>query len=252
MTGGSSVVVLGHEMRAGAAHKLAAQLDNAEVHTSTRPPSLRASNQAHAYAWRKAADNADRDGNTWCGVIEDDAILHPRIRQLLPEVLGKAPAPIVSCYLGTGRPTNWQARIAKAIDRLDSFGGSGWLIGDELLSHVAVFAEPDVIRRAADTIGGSTITGCDLTLGNWARKHNVPIAYALPSIVDHVDDVPVIPSEGRWREGSEVLARKAWRFGGSAPADVVLWLSESAKGRFGGKFFGGSMLSGKNFSEVLV
>lgn len=154
----------------------------------------------HDRAW-VAATTQESD---WSVVLEDDAQPIPGFDAQLREALNSAPTPIVSLYLGTSRPPQYQRRIKRALAQ-----ETHWIISDELLHHVAVAIRTDLVGNMLHTVECSTLPA-DYRIGNWARQCDYPIAYTNPSLVEHADGPTVINhQDGQPR----TEPRKAWRLG---------------------------------------
>lgn len=159
--------------------------------------------RAHAEAWYRAVEAAD-DGDSWVGVIEDDAVPAEGLtRPGLEAMLNVAPADVVSGYLGTGRPWDAQSWIKAAVERDPHF-----VVSFQVLHHVALFMRARLAADAADYLFGSRFP-CDEGLTVWAQRKGVPVAYCYPSVFDHADEDSMI-DRGPDRVGE---VRKAWASG---------------------------------------
>jgi hypothetical protein len=135
----------------------------------------------HRRAWEWLHLN-NRGG--WSVVLEDDAIPCDDFRLELDTALDAAPASIVSLYLGTDRPRHWQGRIEQAMaDAADT--DAAWIVTTNLLHAVAVAAHwsvvPSMIRWTRHL--GAPIDA--------RQVDGLPVAYTVPSLVDHADGPPV-------------------------------------------------------------
>ncbi|MCG7592401.1 glycosyltransferase family 2 protein [Mycobacterium sp. PSTR-4-N] len=151
----------------------------------------------------------------WAVTLEDDAQPAPGFRDQLAAALAVAPAPIVSLYLGTGYPPLWQPRIRKALDGVDV--ATSWLTADSLLHAVAVAIRTDLL----DTLELQPGYAPDYAITRWARRHGHPIAYTVPSLVDHADTEPV--TTVRYDRLTRHKPRKAWVHGTRA-----IWTAHTA------------------------
>lgn len=142
----------------------------------------------HLRAW----DHLSRQATDWSLVLEDDAILCPGFDHQLREVLSHAPGPVVSLYLGRGRPPHWQRRAARAVTTRRSF-----IVSTTLLHAVAVAVRTDyldgqlmmveAVTEAADA--GKPI---DEAITEWCKAGALPVSYSNPSIVDHNAALPSV------------------------------------------------------------
>lgn len=127
----------------------------------------------------------------WCVVLEDDAIVIPNFRETLEIVLELAPRRIVSLYLGTGYPQNWQRRITEARE-VDT----SWIVSQRLLHAVGYALHPDICLDVHEFMArkaqGPRPQAPDEAISEWALAHGEQIAYTNPSIVDHRDKDQVI------------------------------------------------------------
>jgi len=123
----------------------------------------------------------------WALVLEDDAVLCNDFDYHLGSALFSAPGPIVSLYLGTGRPVNWQRRAAHAVAT-----GRPWIIATELLHCVAVCVAteliPDMGRVALAAISSPAEKRIDEAITEWVRRECLPVSYTNPSLVNHADN----------------------------------------------------------------
>lgn len=142
----------------------------------------------------------------WAVTLEDDAMPIPRFRVQLDAALSVAPTPIVSLYLGTSNPKQWQASIARATDTADA-AGAHWLTCTSLLHAVGIAIRTDLLPVQLDNDGP-----VDEQLTRWARTHGHLVAYCWPSLVDHADTEPLISRRADGQPRAE--PRKAWRTGG--------------------------------------
>ncbi|WP_454199575.1 hypothetical protein [Nocardia sp. Marseille-Q1738] len=158
----------------------------------------------HLRAW---ADTTTIESE-WAAVLEDDAEPVAGFIHQAERALAVAPAPVVSFYVGTGRPMKWQDSIAKAItaaDRVDAH----WLTCNYLLHAVAVAIRTDLVD---DWLGWahSSRRPIDERMSAWCLTRHHRVAYTAPSLVDHADG-PTLISPHPLRRGDK--PRRAWRTG---------------------------------------
>lgn len=160
----------------------------------------------HLQAWDSIAASATTE---WCMVLEDDAEPIPDLAQQLGRVLPASPAPVVSLYLGRGRPTHWQRRVGNAM-RFDR----PFIVTTHLLHCVAVCIRTELVGDLLDDARDAITEAnkpIDEALTEALQKRNLPIAYTNPSLVDHADE----PSVAIHRyEQPQLEPRVAWSVGG--------------------------------------
>ena len=179
--------------------------------------------QNHLRAW----DYLQHVESEWSVVVEDDAIPCNQFRQQLEMALKKAPSPVVSLYLGRGRPLtvdgfDWPNRIAAGITK-----DVCWLTAPGLASCVGVAIKtrliPSMLWSVQFHLRDQPI---DTAIGRWAKSWD-DVAYTRPSLLDHRAAPTLIPKDkrvdGQDRDGLTQTAfteegkllpevRKAWLF----------------------------------------
>ena len=137
----------------------------------------------HLRALRWLADGAA----SWSVVMEDDALPVRGFSSQLKQVLHAAPTPIVSLYLGRGRPPHWQSSIALSVTTPACF-----------------FRGPALLHGVCYAIRTGLIPGClekieylvtrkddpmpiDEAISEWARVSRYRVCHTWPSLVDHRD-----------------------------------------------------------------
>lgn len=162
----------------------------------------------HAYVQRELVAN---DG--WSVVLEDDALLLNDFLGDLGQVLEiaeqKLPedVKVVSLYLGTGYPNNWQRRITPALEAETSF-----ILCPELLHAVGYAVAPDIKSELASWMQGSQHIrngAPDYLMSIWLAAHQYRVAYTNPSLVDHRDVRTVIRARGNTFAPGRNRPRKA-------------------------------------------
>lgn len=149
------------------------------------------------------------DPPTYLLVLEDDAVPVRAPLKHFDLALRSAPESIVSFYLGTNFPRYWQPGVERAIHDADSCGVP-WIVGDHLLHAVGYAVYRHCVPELVDYLKTVTSLPIDEAITEWARPLHRPVAYTHPSLVDHLDDEPVIShKDGVPRN----LPRKAHRFG---------------------------------------
>lgn len=173
----------------------------------------------HLRAW----DHLSRQATDWSLVLEDDAILCPGFDHQLREVLSHAPGPVVSLYLGRGRPPQWQRKAARAVatdwpyiactSLLHAVAvaiRTDWLVG-ERPAHRGREAGGGMINAAttAAVEGGKPI---DEAITEWCKHEAIPVFYSNPSIVDHNAALPSVAQHPAHEEFAQ-SERVAHKFG---------------------------------------
>ena len=160
----------------------------------------------HLDAWDSAAGNA---ASPWCMVVEDDAVLADGFFHHLGYALLYSPAPVLSLYLGRGRPVHWQVRIGNAV-RFDR----PYIVTHTLLHCVAVCIRTDLVSELIEdarvAVESSVHKPIDEALTEAVKNRNLPVAYTNPSLVNHADGPSVTPHRYL---GPHPEPRVAWRFG---------------------------------------
>lgn len=169
----------------------------------------------HHRVWTDLAFSAG-PRTQWCLVVEDDAQPIPGagwsgFHAQLAGALAAAPAPIVSLYLGTGRPLGaWQGRIRLATDTARRTGAH-WLLSNHVLHAVAIAIRADFVPDMLAYTAGTTLVADD-ALTAWATARRHPVAYSWPSLVDHDDDTPSLAEHRDNKPRTQ--RRRAWATGG--------------------------------------
>lgn len=144
----------------------------------------------HLRAWEWLSHNADE----WSIVLEDDAQPVEGFLDQVDMALQVAPSPVVSLYLGQGRPQHWQGSIAIAMGRLAHEEDACWLMGTELLHHVGVAIKTSLLPLMIDNVKYALDEQIpiDFAIGAWVRKMGLKVAYSHPSLVNHDDQLPTL------------------------------------------------------------
>jgi len=186
------VAVIGHHSRQEPAETLAATLD-AELFIDRL--TLGATwNHLRALNW-----GAGKTGHLI--VLEDDAQPVSGFLDLASDWICRHPDDLTSFYLGTGKPTSYQARIQAAITEATT-NGTDHITLPQLIHGVA-YTLP---TTATPKLTHNLRSAADFGLGRaWSTTTRRPILYTLPSLVDHADG-PSIQQRGK-----VTPTRKAWR-----------------------------------------
>ena len=130
----------------------------------------------HERAWTWLKDSPE----PWSLVLEDDAVVCSDFLEQVNLALAHAPSPIVSFYLGRGRPPHWQDKIARVIAREEH-----WILSTEMLHGVAVAIRTELIPDLLTWIEDQEPV--DEAMSDFAQQNHLEIAYSHPSLVDHRD-----------------------------------------------------------------
>ena len=187
------VVVVGHHSRRHQASQLAHLLD---AHLLIDEGSNGANwNHRRAIEWASQQD---------CRVVimEDDALLLPGFIDSVREWVTRFPDNLISFYLGTGRPPQYQQQIAASL--IDADKRRGDYITMDRLIHGVCYSPP--------------VSGLSRIMQNWNRTKAADYAvgdalggkviYPCYSLVDHADGVTV---ERHPDNQPRVERRRAWR-----------------------------------------
>lgn len=198
--------VVAHTSRADRAKRLARRVKAKVV--SVDDGTLGATGNHTVTLERLYAETKD-DPPTWLVILEDDAIPVRAPLKHFDMALRSAPESIVSFYLGTNFPRYWQPGVERSIHDADA-AGVQWIVGDHLLHAVGYAIYRHCVPELVEYLRSVPTLPVDEAITEWARPRHRAIAYTHPSLVDHVDDVPVIAhKDGLPRN----LPRKAHRFG---------------------------------------
>ena len=160
----------------------------------------------HAKAWGYLQHATE----PWVVFLEDDAVPVDFFREQLAQVLAAATTPIVSLYLGRGRPDQWQLPISSVIGTEACF-----IRSDTLLSTVGYAVQTPLLRQmCSEVLRLVYMRQIELpeAMTRWAQHHGYRISYSRPSIVDHLDIKPVIDTADRYDGQERTELRKAWLF----------------------------------------
>lgn len=156
----------------------------------------------HLRAWT-TAQSTEHD---WIAVVEDDAVPVDDITTQAQQALAVAPEPVVSMYLGRGRPIRWQDRMSRALSttRTDPH----WFTTTHVLHAVAVAIHTDLVEDWLDWAQDKT-RPIDERMTAWCIARGHRVAYCNPSLFDHQDGPSLIPTD----KTRPARARTAWRTG---------------------------------------
>jgi len=110
------------------------------------------------------------------------------------------PGDLVSFYLGTSRPPEWQAAVDDACMRAED-AGAAWITAQALLHGVAIALPASEVPEMLAWCERPNLP-YDKRLGAyWWYQMARPVFYTWPSLVDH-DDGPTVVDHGDVRDSS--------------------------------------------------
>lgn len=185
----------------------------------------------HLQAWQYLA-GLPSEQTDWGVVIEDDVTLCEDFADNLASAIEHAPGPVLSLYLGRGRPPRYQERIASAITQQVSFITADVLFSAQGYALPLSWFNVKVIEQIADID-----LPIDEAITHWVRSWCGKVAYPRYSLVDHRDGPTLIDDhgDGQPRNGTTALCvencdpsgarlpeiRKAWLMAGhNTPWDL--------------------------------
>lgn len=186
-------VVVGHHSRTGHAQRLAALLD---AHLLIDDGNHGA-NWNHRRALEWAAEQACR-----VVVLEDDALPVHGFTEKVTDWLARFPDDMLSFYLGTGRPPQYQMQIAERLIVADKTRAD-YITLPRLIHGVCYSVPPEHVHRVLSRWDNSK--PADYAVGDaWGGS----VIYPGYSLVDHADGEPV---ERHPDLAPRTERRRAWR-----------------------------------------
>lgn len=186
-------VVVGHHSRTGHAQRLAALLD---AHLLIDDGNHGA-NWNHRRALEWAAEQPCR-----VVVLEDDAMPVAGFTDLVGECLNRFPDYMLSFYLGTGRPPQYQMQIAERLIVADKTQAD-YITLPRLIHGVCYSVPPQHIERVLSRWDSSK--PADYAVGD---AYGGAVVYPCYSLVDHADGESV---ERHPDSAPRTERRRAWR-----------------------------------------
>ena len=154
-------------------------------------------------------------GNTekcdWICVLEDDAILCTDFLRQAEKTLSNAPSSVVSFYLGSNYPSSLAPRAAQMQKHAEE-NKSDWLQLNTLNHAVGIAIQQARVDDMIEYVTKRSKLDIDAAMSEWAQVRQIPVSYPTASLVDHLDDEPVITRKNRSDQGVRNLPRKARRF----------------------------------------
>lgn len=193
--------IVGHEARAPQIAKLSADVNPDCVMVDEVDGVGPTENHLAVLRWMNK--HGARMSNDWAVVLEDDAICADNFRAEVDVCLDYAPTDIVSLYLGTGYPAQYQRKFAEA-----AATDVSWIIHPWLRHAVAYAVNVDILPGLIETM-------TELSRQRWAPDDTIsafalrrgPVAYSNPSLVDHNDSLPPVIRQ-RTHLGMPTFGRK--------------------------------------------
>ena len=186
-------VVVGHHTRTGQAQRLAALLD---AHLLVDDDNHGA-NWNHRRALEWAAEQTCR-----VVVIEDDALPVHGFTEKVTDWLARFPDDMLSFYLGTGRPPQYQMQIAERLTVADKTRAD-YITLSRLIHGVCYSVPPEHVHRVLSRWDNSK--PADYAVGDaWGGS----VIYPCYSLVDHADAETV---EHHPDSAPRTERRRAWR-----------------------------------------
>lgn len=196
-----AIGVVAHESREDMAHELSALVDAKVCNMDDGALGCLGNHHAVQHALLKQPG--------WSVVLEDDAYPCNAFYEDLTWVLGHADSPVVSLYLGTGYPANWQPRIQRAL-----LHDTSWIECDRLLHAVGYAIGPEIKHQVAKWLGKCLRVGQPLApedaISTWMRHQRTPVLYTNPSLVQHRDGPTTISARERGNFRGSHRPRHAW------------------------------------------
>lgn len=135
-------------------------------------------------------------------ILEDDALLVSDFAYKATEWLTRFPDALVSFYLGTGRPPQYQLDIATKLITADK-SRADYITLPRLIHGVCYSVPQQHIKRVLDKWNHSK--AADYAVGD---AYGGPVVYPCYSLVDHADGQPVEPARDNQPRTER---RRAWR-----------------------------------------
>ncbi|EPF3218152.1 hypothetical protein ACSRQO_003905 [Enterobacter hormaechei] len=186
-------VVVGHHLR----HKQALCLAESVGALLLVDTEDNGANWNHRRALEWAAEQSCR-----VVILEDDALPVPEFADKAAEWITRFPDALVSFYLGTGRPPQYQIDIATKLIAADK-ARADYIIMLRLIHGVCYSVPQQHIKRVLDKWNHNK--AADYAVGD---AYGGPVVYPCYSLVDHADGQPVEPARDNQPRTER---RRAWR-----------------------------------------
>jgi len=133
-----------------------------------------------------------KQNTTHIVIIEDDAILIKDFIKEIKQTITAYPDDLVSGYLGTSYPLQHVKKVKELIAKTKT----DYIELPELIHGVCYIIPTQKAEYIHDKINATTnwkITASDFLIGKtYYTRYAKPIKYLYPSIVDHLDETPIV------------------------------------------------------------
>lgn len=129
--------------------------------------------ESHRWALELASQQSER-----CVIMEDDAIPVAGFEQLAQAWFDRMPDALISFYLGTGRPPQWQARVDDCLARANN----DYIKLNTLIHGVCYSVPPRFVNRVLSKMHDDL--PADFAVG---RAWGGQVVYPVESLVEHRD-----------------------------------------------------------------
>ncbi|MGT2074308.1 hypothetical protein SPM50_22730 [Enterobacter hormaechei subsp. hoffmannii] len=188
------IAIVAHHSRRTMAEELASKLEADIVFMDEHSAGA---NSNHLRALRWAAEQSDR-----VIIIEEDALPVDGFRYKAQDWLARFPGDMLSFYLGTGRPPQYQMQIAERLIVADKTRAD-YITLSRLIHGVCYSVPPEHVHRVLSRWDNSK--PADYAVGDaWGGS----VIYPCYSLVDHADGEPV---ERHPDSAPRTERRRAWR-----------------------------------------
>lgn len=188
------IAIVAHHSRRAMANDLASKLEADSIFMDEHSAGANA-NHLRALSW--AAEQSDR-----VIIIEEDALPVDGFRDKAQEWLARFPDDMLSFYLGTGRPPQYQMQIAERLTVADKTRAD-YITLSRLIHGVCYSVPPEHVQRVLSRWDNSK--PADYAVGDaWGGS----VIYPCYSLVDHADGEPV---ECHPDSAPRTERRRAWR-----------------------------------------
>ena len=188
------IAIVAHHSRRTMAEELASKLEADIVFMDEHSAGA---NSNHLRALRWAAEQSDR-----VIIIEEDALPVEGFRDKAQDWLARFPDDMLSFYLVTGRPPQYQMQIAERLIVADKTRAD-YITLSRLIHGVCYSVQPEHVQRVLSRWDNSK--PADYAVGDaWGGS----VIYPCYSLVDHADGEPV---ERHPDSAPRTERRRAWR-----------------------------------------
>lgn len=191
------IIIVAHHARRVQAERLASDLNAHVIMDEVGRGAL----WGHHRALEWAAQQPER-----VVIVEDDALPVDGFRNKADIWLKQLPDDLVSFYLGTGRPPQYQGQIAHLLRRAEQWR-EPYISLLQLIHGVCYSVPVDKVEAVLSKLPSHG--AADFAIGNaWQQLTRKPVIYPVRSLVDH-DDLPSVEVHPDGRARTE--PRRAWQ-----------------------------------------